>query len=320
MLFLFCAILLISTLLVWHQEYRFQGSFLDSFWSVLFTLIGQGEFATAPRTLMGKFIVFFLSIVGVALFGVVLSEFMQRVMSSKLKEMMGMNRCKFQGHIVICGWNSRARYIVRELLASKREVAVAASERPPDLPHDVFFVAGNPSDKETLIRTGLPDAEGVILLSELKDHGDDAKTILTGLAAKTIHPDIYAVMELHDPENEPYARLAKVDDIIYSDNLIAEVTSICTQYEGISSFIRDILSSADDGHSFIVYDVGGEFEGKTVGELFQDYRRRKLLPVGLLLPSEEEGSTAAPLWLSRVNPDEEEQVALPMKVVCIRKN
>ena len=101
-LFFLLALLLGSAWLVWKQERGFDGSYIDSLWTVLFTLIGQGEFAAAPRTVLGRVVVFLLSIVGVALFGVVFSEILQRMMSSKLREMMGMSRCKYQGHVLIC--------------------------------------------------------------------------------------------------------------------------------------------------------------------------------------------------------------------------
>ena len=88
-----------SALFVWWQERNFTGSYTDSLWTVLFTLIGQGEFATSPHTLWGRVIVFLLSIFGVALFGVVFAEVMQRIINSRIRailgEMMGMNMCKF---------------------------------------------------------------------------------------------------------------------------------------------------------------------------------------------------------------------------------
>lgn len=318
---LFLLVLLFgSAWFVWQQERGIAGSYVDALWTVLFTLIGQGEFAVAPRTLLGRVIVFLLSIVGVALFGVIFSEVIQRLMSRKLREMMGMSRCGFREHVVICGWNGRGDAIVRQLQGSGRQIALVALERPPTLPSDVFFVAGNPSEKESLARGGIDAASAAIILSDPRFGDDDSRTILTALAVESANSSVYSVMELHNPENERYARLARVDDIIYSDGLIADITAICAHYQGLSSFIRDVLSTADDGYSFASLDVSEAFEGKKIGELFESLDKRGFLPVGILVPPEGERDAEASQWRSRINPDRQGTVVLPMKVVYIKKN
>lgn len=319
-LFLLFILLFGSAWFVWQQERGFSGSYADALWTVLFTLIGQGEFATAPRTILGRVIVFLLSIVGVALFGVIFSEIVQNLMSRKLREMMGMSCCKYRGHIVICGWNNRGDLIVRQLLASGKQVALVTEERPVNLASEVFFVAGNPSEKETLLRGGLDAAAAAIILSDPRFGNDDSRTILTGLVVESINPSVYSVMELHNPDNERYARFARVDDVIYSDELIADITSVCTRYEGISSFIRDIFSVTDKGHSFASLDVSKEFEGKSIKELFGKLREGGLLPIGVIVPPEDEPDAPVARWLSCVDPDENIVVRLPMKAVCIKKD
>ncbi|MDR3231386.1 MAG: NAD-binding protein [Synergistaceae bacterium] len=313
-----------SAWLVWYQEMNFQGPYHEAVWTVLFTLIGQGEFATNPKTIMGRMIVFVLSIVGVALLGVLLSEIVQRVMTSKLKEMMGMSRCKYAGHTVICGWNERGRLILRELTAENRQISIIASERPPSLPvGDVFFIAGSPTDEDVLQRSGIADAGTAIILADRSPgvNGDvDAKTILVALAVEAANPGIYSIIELINPENERYARLAKVDDIIYCDSLVAEVTATCAAYAGISVFMKDILCASDEGHHFAAFDVSREFEGKSVGELFEHFRGEHALPVGIIMPPEDAPEAPVGLWRSRVNPDESVKISLPMKAVCIVKN
>ncbi|MBQ7576814.1 MAG: potassium channel protein [Synergistaceae bacterium] len=323
-LILFLALLFSCALFVWWKEKDFTGSFWDSVWSVLFTLIGQGEFATSPHTFWGRIIVFLLSIFGVALFGVVFAEVLQRIINSRIKillgEMMGINNCKFEGHVLICGWNGRGPYVVREFKASGRQMALIASERPKDLDSDIFFVQGNPSEREALIKGGVEKAQGAIILGDPNFGEDDSHTILTGLAVEAIAPNVYTVMELHNPENERYARYANVDDILYSDSLIANIAAMCTHNEGISAFIRDILSSADDGHSFASFDVPENFAGKTVGEVFDHFRANETLPIGIITPPDSPQKVPASEWISNVNPPLDKIVTLPMKVVCIVKD
>ncbi|MBQ7220927.1 MAG: potassium channel protein [Synergistaceae bacterium] len=311
-----------SALFVWWQERNFTGSYFDALWTVLFTLIGQGEFATSPHTMWGRIIVFFLSIFGVALFGVVFAEVMQRLINSRIKailgEMMGINTCKYEGHILVCGWNQRGVYLIREILSAGQQAAVIAKERPADLNSEVFFVQGNPSEREALLKGGITHAQGAIILGDPDFGEDDSHSILTALAVEDTAPDVYTVMELHDPENERYARYAHVDDILYSDSLIAGITSMCTHNEGISAFIRDILSTADDGHSFATIDAKPGDAGRTIDEFFARLKKEDVLPIGVLSP----GKPDAPVseWVSYVNPDGRMKVTLPMKAVCIVKD
>ena len=308
-----------SALFVWWQERNFTGSYWDSMWTVLFTLIGQGEFANSPHTMGGRIMVFLLSIFGVALFGVVFAEVMQRLINSRIKailgEMMGINSCKYEGHVLICGWNGRGPYLIREILSAGQEAALIARERPADLDSEVFFVQGNPSEREALIKGGIQKARSAIILGDPDFGDDDSHSILTALAVEDAAPNIYTVMELHNPENERYAHYAHVDDILYSDSLIAGITSMCTHNEGISAFIRDILSTADDGHSFATVDVEGEYSGRTIDELFAALRERGILPIGVIAP--ERAGAPVSEWVSTVNPDGKLKVTLPMKAVCI---
>lgn len=320
---LFAGLLFISALLVWWQEKNFTGSYLDSLWSVLFTLIGQGEFAASPHTFWGRVIVFLLSIFGVALFGVVFAEVLQRLINSRIKillgEMMGISNCKFEGHVLICGWNGRGPYLVKELIASERQVALIAKDRPKDLNPEIFYVQGNPSEREALLKGGVERAQGAIILGDPDYGNDDSHTILTGLAVEAIAPDVYTVMELHDPENERYARYAHVDDILYTDSLIADITAMCTHNEGISAFIRDVLSAADDGHRFASFDVPEEFNGHTVKELFSHFNGQGL-PIGIIIPPEGSGKIPVSEWISEVNPPHDMIVKTPAKIVCIVKD
>jgi voltage-gated potassium channel len=324
-LFGFGSLMFGSAYLVWQQEHGFEGSYMDAFWTVLFTLVGQGEFATNPKTAVGRIIVFVLSIVGVALLGVVLSELTQRLMTSKLRELMGMSKCGFEGHTVICGWNDRGRFLLRELLAAGKQAALIARERPASLPADgVFFVAGSPTDEETLQRAGIMNAAAAVILAShsgtAENSDTDAVTILTSLAVKAANPEVYSVVELINPENERHARLAKVDDVIYCDNLIAEITATCAVHAGISVFIQDILCSSDEGHHFAAFDVPKLFEGQALREYFSALREEGHLPVGVIIPPEDNPRAPAALWLSRAIPDENLTITLPMRAVCIVKD
>jgi hypothetical protein len=128
------------------------------------------------------------------------------------------------------------------------------------------------------------------------------------------------IIELNDPENERHARLAKMDDVIYCDSLLAEITTTCAVRTGISVFIRDILCSSDERYRFAAFDVPEPFKGQTLREYFSTLREHGHLPVGIIVPPADNPQAPAVLWLSHVIPDENLTITLPMRAVCIVKD
>lgn len=326
-LIIFIAIIIIfgSAYIIWKNEMDSHESYSEAVWTVLFTLIGQGEFASNPKTIIGRIIVFIISIFGIAVLGVIFSEILQRIISSKFREMIGMSSCKYKGHTIICGWSERGRIMLKELTETGKEVAVIANDRPKSLPTNrVFFVSGTPVDQNILSRAGIKEAKAVVILSErtatISESETDAKTILVALAIQSMNTNVYTVVELINPDNEKYARLANVNDIIYGDQIIAEITATCATNQGISVFVRDILCATDNGHHLCTSDVPDFYNGKSVKELFDNLKTEGYLPIGLLIPPKETPNVKVSMWDSLINPNEDTIIELPIKTVCIVKS
>lgn len=311
-----------STYLYWKLERGGQGSLPEALWTILFTLIGQGEFASHPQTMVGRVIVFVLSIVGISLLGVVLSELLARVMKYNIKNMMGLNRCKYKGHAILCGWNGRAELVLKELIASGKQVAVLTPVKPAALSrYDAFFVAGEPTSEERLIQAGIENAESAIVFAEradgMSDDEVDANTVLTALALEALRREIYTVIELLNPANERHARRTGVDDVVFCERTLADIVAASASQRGISSFISDILCYSDDGSALHAADVDPRWEGRTTGELFNALLKEGDLPLGVMTPVT---NAASERWEHEVNPPADRPVVLPMRVVFISRN
>ncbi len=315
----FLAMIIGSAYLFWKLERGGEGSFLEALWTILFTLIGQGEFADNPRTLIGRMIVFTLSIIGISLLGVVLSEILTRIMKKNLRNMLGLNTCKYSGHTILCGWNGRAELVLKELESAGTKAAVITTTKPAALERsDVFFVAGEPTSNDRLIQAGIKRAESAIIFAQkfpgLSDDDVDAHTVLTALAVESLRSEIYTVAELLNPENERHARRAHVDDIIFCERTLGGIVAACSSQQGISSFITDILTYSDGGASLHANDITEEWNGKTAGELFASMQADGALPLGLMTLDEKADTE---LWQHRINPPEDTVIQIPMRVVFI---
>lgn len=325
----FAWILLLSVVMIFGSAYAYwkietagQGSFSEALWTVVFTLIGQGEFARSPSSIVGKVIVFLLSVVGISLLGVVLSEVVARVMKHNMRGMLGLNQCKFKGHTILCGWNGRAEIVLKELLSAGQKVAVIASQKPAALAkYDAFFIAGEATNETTLRQAGVENAESAIVFAEnsegLSPNDIDSRSVLTALALETLCPEIYSVIELLNPENECHAQRAHVDDIIFCDRILANVVASCASQRGISAFIGDILSHSDDGSALCAQPVEDEWNGRTVGELFAALRSEGMLPVGIMTLG---SSSSTEEWIHQINPAPETVLTMPVRAIFIVAN
>ena len=280
----FLALIIGSAYLYWKLERGGEGTLGGAVWTIMFTLIGQGEFAENPSTPAGRVIVFLLSIIGISMLGVVLSELLARVMKYNIKSILGLNECRYRGHTIICGWNTHADLIIRELTATGHKVALIAPAKPDGAKEiDAFFVAGDPSDDEKLKQAGIENADTAIILSQpaegLSADEIDARTILTGLAVETLRRETYTVAELINPSNAQHAEHAGIDDTVFAQKIIADITATAASQQGITSFIADLLT--ESGSRLCTGEIDEAWNGKTVGELFYAMREEGLLPIGL---------------------------------------
>lgn len=224
-----------------------------------------------------------------------------------------------QGHTLICGWNSHALKVLRELEASGHPVAVVARRRPEELENSaVPVVEGDVSDDETLKRAGVETAAAAVILAEsagsLPADTVDARSILTALAVKSLHPEIYSVLEIINPENERHAQNASVDNVVYCNRLIANYIALCASQRGISNFANDLFSHSDNRSSLNTMDLDPKWQSRPIGEVFAAIRAQGDLPLGIM---RRDDNDSRQVWRHEINPAAGTKAELPMKVIYI---
>ena len=224
-----------------------------------------------------------------------------------------------EGHTIVCGWNPHAMQVVKELEAAGHPVIVVCSKRPKELERSTIpVIEGDCADDETLRKAGVMTAMSAVILAEdvgrLPVDTIDARSILTALAVEQLHPEIYSVLEILNPENMRHANNANVDNVVLCEQLIADFLALCASQRGISGFAADILSHSDNRSSLNTLELGAEWEGKTTGEAFAAIRAKGDLPLAVMRRGDDE---AREEWLHEINPPAATPVKLPMKVIYI---
>lgn len=188
----------------------------------------------------------------------------------------GLGIYKRSGHVVICGWNSQGREIVRELIDKEigddRDIVILADLGADPYPEisRITFIKGNPTTAEDLVRAGIERADGAIVVADAtattNDPDDlDARTLVTVLAIETLNHDCYTCVEVIKPENRPHFDRAKADEMVVSAEMTGALLASSSKTHGLSRIVTNLLTHPED-MEFYRQEVPPHLVGKTIQE------------------------------------------------------
>ena len=221
----------------------------DSLWWTIVTITTVGYGDIYPASLGGRVVGVLLMLFGIGFLGLLTATLASSFVEERRQEEKGVNSVRVTQHLLLCGWNYKAKEIVAEIRANDttqiRPVVLIAelAEKPLD-DEQVHFVGG-PVTQETLRKANAQHAQAAIVLSDesVEAHTRDAKTILDTLTIKAMYPDLYTSVELVDPKNVEHCRLAKADEIIVSGELSTNLLVRASLDHGVTQIITELVSS-----------------------------------------------------------------------------
>ncbi len=253
-----------------------------------------------------------LSIMGLAVFGVLVS-LINNGMRRRIELLQqGDTPVKERGHVLILGWNNKVFAVLRQLarLRPRARVVILAGigvremsdalrvAGVPALPIAVILRTGVPSSRAELERVAVDHASAVILLSDGEDDSEAIKTLVLlatfgGWAGA--RPNLSAEVALE--QNFELAEIGARNrlDIVSSSRVTSKVIVQTIRNPGLARVYDELMSL--DGNSLYVQD-GPQGVETTIGELAYQYP--SAIPIGVTWA---EGDALTPQHKAGLNPE-----------------
>ena len=242
-----------------------------------------------------------LSILGLAVFGVLVS-LINNTMRRRIESLRaGETPVWEKGHVLILGWNNKIISILQQLarLSPGARVVILAPEEIQAMENRLRVAGIQNEPITTILRTGVPSnlreldrvavdrAASIIILSTDGDDRDSIKTLVL-LAGREDWPGTRPTLtcEIAREENYELAMIAARDrvQIISSSRVISKVIVQTIRNPGLADVYHELFSIS--GNSLHVLEAP-ELAGRTLGELALSFRDG--VPVGVAWEQPVEG-------------------------------
>lgn len=253
-------------------------NFGDCLWWAIVTMSTVGYGDKIPETTGGRAVATILAIGGPVIFLTVVSSVGATLYNEWRKGMRGEAQVHFKDHIMVCGWNPKAKDVINELRLSPKfrkcpiVIIDDCTDTKPVDDSDVAFVRGNAWEVEVLEQANVRKAKFAVVVAGDETPAADQKTVLTVLAIESIEPSIITCAEVNDPNNEGHLRRANCDVVVNTNVLASKLLATAVENRAVNDVIDELVTHTRGSEIYGV-KLPRKYENSPFKEPFEELKR-----------------------------------------------